>query len=192
MWATLGNILRLSAFSAFLLTGLAGYRAITLNQVSGPRDEVILYAVAAIVSFVMAVLLWNLKGPLISGNFVVRSLVGLYFLIGIVGSLGLSLIFIGIVYLFTSEPEIASNYGYRSDAPPRPKISPPRGWRQTGTIGPSGAMAYGDEHRDGSTEIFDSWTPVQVTDRKNGLAHVVAATGQRGWIDVRTLTQTGV
>jgi hypothetical protein len=53
-------------------------------------------------------------------------------------------------------------------------------------------MAYGDEHRDGSTEIFDSWTPVQVTDRKNGLAHVVAATGQRGWIDVRTLTQTGV
>jgi len=189
MWATLGNILKFSAVGAFLTCGLAGYQAIQLNQVGGTHDRVVLFAAAAIVSLLAAVLLWNLKGPLVSGNPIARFFVGLYFLLGVISSLGSYLLIIGIFYLFTGEPEVTSNYGYRAERAAQPQYSPPRGWHATASVGPSGAMAYGGEHRDGTVVVIDSWTPVQVVDKKNGLAHVVAATGQRGWIDVRTLNE---
>ena len=55
-------------------------------------------------------------------------------------------------------------------------------------MGPSGATLYKGPVSEEPDGYFDSWTPVQVVESQNGLAHVVAATGQRGWIDVRTLT----
>lgn len=190
MWATLGNILKVSAVFGFLGVGLMGYRAIQMSQLGTSRELILPLAAATIGMFLLTVLLWNLKGPLVSGNPIARFLVGLYFLIGVFTSLGFSLLIIGVFYLFTGEPSAYETQ--REGRPARPRFSPPRGWHPTGQIGPSGAMAYSESNREGSTGIFDSWTPVQVTERENGLARVVSATGQAGWIDARTIIEGGV
>jgi hypothetical protein len=187
MWATLGNILKSSAIFSFLGVGLLGYRSIQLYQSGAPRDLIWPLAGLAVVSFLFSVLLWNLKGPLVSGNFIARFFVGLYFLMGVIGSLGFNLLIIGVFYLFTGEPSTYETERQGKNA--QPQYSPPKNFHATAAVGPSGAMAYGGEHRDGTVEIIDSWTPVQVMGKKNGLVEVVAATGQRGWIDSRTLTE---
>src|SRR3954452_14311670 len=189
MWATFGNILRFQAIFLFLGGGLGGYRAIQLSQAGLGRDQVIPVAGITIGTFLLAVLLWNLKGPLVSGNMLARIPVGLLMLLSVVLSLGTGLITIGIFYLFTGEPQAYDTYRQGKSA--KRQFSAPRGWHATAHIGPSGAMAYSQSTRDGSTGIFDSWTPVQVTERKNGLAKIVAATGQAGWIDVRTVIEGG-
>ena len=71
---------------------------------------------------------------------------------------------------------------------PKPRFKAPRNWQATGRVGPSGATIYSDAVGGDQAGIFDSFTPVQVTDRRDGLAHVVAATGEHGWIDMRVLT----
>ena len=48
---------------------------------------------------------------------------------------------------------------------------------------------YPEPNRHGTAGIFDSWTPVQVMDRRDGYAQVVAESGEGGWIDLRTLME---
>jgi hypothetical protein len=96
----------------------------------------------------------------------------------------------GVIYLFTGEPAAYDYYGFRGKGKePKPRFAAPADWRPTGRVGPSGAMLYARPDSPDSAGIFDSFTPVQVVDKQNGFAHVVAATGQRGWIDDRTLTE---
>lgn len=187
VWATFGNILRLSAISGYLSGAFFSYAAFELYQRHVPTNQVLLPAALSVVSFVSAILLWNAKGPLVSGNVVVRLLVGLYMLWTVIGSLGIGLIFIGIVYLFTSEP--ASYDLVRKGKPPKSPFKAPRNWEPTGRIGPSGATLYTDAARGAPSGILDSWIPVQILDKRNGLARVIAATGEGGWIDVRTVTE---
>jgi hypothetical protein len=187
IWATFGNILKISAVFSFLGGGLLGYRAIQTNQLGGPRDLVLALTAGTILSFVLAVVFWNLKGPLIRGNLIARIPVGLYMLLYVIGSFGFGLLFIGIVYLFTSEPDAVDFY--RPDKPAKPRFAPPPNWQQTARVGPSGAMLYGSAARESAVGIFDSWLPVQVVEKRHGVAHVIAATGERGWIDDRTLLE---
>jgi hypothetical protein len=187
VWATFGNILRLSSLGFYLIGGLLGYSAIQLYQARVPIDRVLVPVGFGALCFVAAILLWNAKGPLVSGNFIVRLIVGLYMLTYVVTSLGTALIFIGIVYLFTGEP--ASYDLVRKGKEPKPAFKPPRNWEATGHIGPSGATLYTDATSGQPAGILDSWIPVQVTDKRNGLARVTAATGEGGWIDLRTLTE---
>jgi hypothetical protein len=185
-WAAIGNILRISSAVSYLGCAVFGYRAIQLSQVGAPRDFVIEHAALSVASFVFAILLWNVKGPLVSGNFIVRLLVGLYMLFWIISTLGFGLIFIGIVYLFTGEPD--NSEVFKKGKAPKPRFKPLAEWRATGRVGPSGATLYADPYRAAPAGIFDSWTPVQVMDKRDGYAKVVAATGEGGWIDLRTLT----
>ncbi len=186
-WAAIGNILRISAVFGYLSTGLLGYQAIELNQHGAPSNVVFVYAGAAAVSLVVAILLWNLKGPLIRGNLIVQFLVGAYMLLWIISTLGVGLIFIGVVYLFTGEPD--ETYFYTKQKAPKPRFKPPANWNATGRIGPSGATLYANPNRETPAGIFDSWIPVQVMDKHNGWAQVVAESGEGGWIDLRTLTE---
>lgn len=187
IWATIGNLLKISAFLGFVGATFAGYQVFQLNEL-GARDDLVLRGAAVTAAmFVVALITWNLKGPLVSGNFIVRLLVGLYMLLWVIASLGLGLVVIGVVYLFTSEP--ASYDVVRKGKPPKSPFKPPRNWEQTGRIGPSGATLYTDAARGAPSGILDSWIPVQIVDKRNGLARVVAATGEGGWIDVRTVTE---
>ena len=75
------------------------------------------------------------------------------------------------------------------DKEPKPRFKAPAGWYATGKVGPSGAMLYDGPGSGDAAGIFDSFTPVQVVDKQGGYARVVAATGQGGWIDLRTLSE---
>lgn len=187
MWAAIGNVLKIFSLPMFLSTGLIAYNAMRLAQTQTPREVIILTAGFGVVTLVFALLFWNAKGFLISGNAVARFLAGLYMLLWIVSSLGLALLFIGLAYLVTSEPEPESGWDERR--PIKPRFTKPRNWLPTGKVGPAGAMVYSNAEQDASVGIFDSFIPVQVLDRRNGLAHVVAATGEAGWIDLRSLTE---
>ena len=187
-WAAIGNLLRISAVFGYLSGAVLGYRAIQLNQQGGAGNLVALAAGGAGVAIVIALVLWNLKGPLIRGNLVARVLVGAYTLFWIVSSLGLGLIVLGVVYLFTGEPEAIDFYTQQRKT--KSRHSAPRHWRATGRVGPSGATLYTDPNREAPAGMFNSWTPVQVMDRRSGFARVVAETGQGGWIDLRTLTES--
>lgn len=187
VWAAIGNVLRISAVFGYLLTLMFGYRAIQLSQQGASSDAVFGPAAASVAFFVMAILLWNVKGPLVSGNLIVRLLVGLYMLWWIISTLGFGLVLIGIVYLFTGEPD--SSEVVRAGKAPKPRFKPPVGWRATGQVGPSGATLYSDPDCRAPAGIFDSWTPVQVTDKRNGSAQVIAESGEGGWIDLRTLAE---
>ena len=137
--------------------------------------------------FVVSVIVWNLKGPLVSGNVIVRLIVGVYMLLWVISTVGLGLVFIGIVYLFTGEP--ASYDLVRKGKPAKSRFKAPRNWQPTGRIGPSGATLYTQAAGGAPVGILDSWVPVQIVDKRNGLARVVAATGEGGWMDVRTVTE---
>jgi hypothetical protein len=187
IWAAIANILRVSAAVSCLAAFGFGTRAIEYNQRGAPDSLVMETAVLAVGSFAVALLLWNLKGPLVRGNLVVRLLVGLYMLLWVIGTLGLGLIFILIAYLVTGEPDHYDTVG--KGKPPKPRFKAPANWSPTARVGPSGAMLYADANRVAASGIFDSFTPVQVVDRQGGFAHVVAATGEGGWIDLRTLTE---
>ncbi len=186
-WAAIGNILRISAVFGYLSGAVLGYRAIELNQRVATANLVPLYAGGAFVAFFVAVLLWNLKGPLIRGNLIARVLVGAYMLLWIISTLGFALIFIGIVYLFTGEPD--NGYFFTTEKQSKPRNKAPHDWQPTGRVGPSGAMIYSTSNRASSIGILESSIPVQVMDKRNGLAQVVAASGEGGWIDVRTLME---
>jgi hypothetical protein len=187
MWAALGNTLRAFAFGGFFATALLGYRAYELYRSTGTSSYMWSLVAGAVFTLVIATLLWNLKGSLVAGGTLSRSMGAAFTLLAVIGSLGTALIVIGVVYFLTEEPQT-----YDSDGRPVPRkvhYATPRGWKATATVGASGAMAYQDEHRDGQTSLLDSFTPVQVTGRKNGLVRVVAITGQTGWIDARTVTE---
>jgi hypothetical protein len=187
-WAAVGNVLRINAVFGYLGGAVLAYRTVELKQQGSPNDLVFLAGGATVATIFFSILLWNAKGPLISGNFIVRLLVGVWMLLGIVSSLGFDLIFIGIVYLFTGEP--ATNEIFRSGGEaPKSRFKAPQNWRPTGRIGPSGATVYSAADRTASVGILDSWIPVQVMDKRNGCAQVVAQSGEGGWIDVRTLNE---
>jgi hypothetical protein len=190
VWATIGNLFKIYAALGWILGALLGYRAIQANQQGLPSGYFLPLAGLAAVSFVVAILFWNIKGPLIRGNTIARILFGGYTLLGVITSLGLALIPIGIVYLFTGEPASYDYHGFRGKRKEtKPRIKTPTGWQATGRVGPAGAMFYSGPGSGAAEGIFDSATPVQVVEKQNGYAQVVAATGQRGWIDLRTLTE---
>ncbi len=186
-WAAIGNVLRITAVFGYLGGALAAYRAAQLYQMGAPGALTLPAVALTIATFVVAFLFWNAKGPLVSGNLIVRLVVGVWVLLSVISSLGLDLIFIGIVYLFTAEPD--SSEVFRKGKTPKPRFTPPADWLATGRVGPSGAMVYSNAHRETSLGMIDSWVPVQVMDKSNGYAKVVAATGEGGWIDARTLTE---
>ncbi len=184
-WAAIGNVYKLSAAAGFLLTLFVADRA--FNRLV-PADFVAETWAAAIAFLVLSIVLWNLKGPLIRGNTILRVLVGLYTLAWIVSTLGFGLILFLIVYLFTGQP---SKY----DTTPKGKsqksqFKTPRNWTPTAKVGPAGAMLYRDSSRSDASGIFDSYTPVQVVDRQGNAARVVSADGESGWLDLRTLTES--
>jgi hypothetical protein len=187
-WATLGNVLRIFSLPLFLGSAVAGYRVLEIAQAGAPTNAMLIAALMGIVGFVISVLFWWAKGPLISGSLVARFLVGLYMLLWVISSLGFAVLVILVVYLFTSEPETYSGV-FNRPKPAQPRFAPPQDWQANGRVGPSGAMAYSDADQGASVGVFYSGIPVQVTDKRNGLAQVVAASGERGWIDVRTLTE---
>jgi hypothetical protein len=188
MWAAIGNLLRIGALWSFLASAVMAYLAVDPSQAPAPTVPVLVFAVLAVVNFVIGMLGWMAKGPLVSGNSVVRLLVGLYMLLAIVGTLGLILPIILIVYLFTSEPETYTGMWARR-TPAKPRFTAPRDWGANGRVGPSGAMLYSDTDQRASVGIFESGIAVQVVGRQDGWAEVVASSGERGWIDVRTLTE---
>jgi len=183
-WAAIGNLLKISAVGGFLGSLVIASRAFE-HQV--PANLVPAAWAMSIGGFVLSILLWNLKGPLVRGNLIVRVPVGLYMLFWIVSTLGFGLIVILIVYLFTGQPSAYDLVG--KGKAPKPRFKAPANWRATAKVGPSGAMLYADASRAEASGIFDSFTPVQVVDKQGGLAHVVASTGEGGWIDQRTLTE---
>ena len=188
MWAAIGNLLRLNSLLTF--AGLALFSLQLPDLLDGMPSELVGPLIAfVVVSSVFAVLLWMAKPALVSGSpFFVRWLVGLWVLLGIIGSFGFYLIFIAIAYVFTSEPEQESIFSQRQQ-PAKPRFKPPRDWRPTGRIGPSGAMVYAGTDREGPIAMFVSWLPVQIVERRDGYTRVVAATGEAGWIDDRTVTE---
>src|SRR4051794_40144538 len=96
LWATIGNIFRFDAVVMYLVGVFLGYRMIQLIQLGASDNSTLIGAAATVALFVIATLLWNLKGPLVSGNPIVRLLVGLLTIAWIVTSLGTALISIGI------------------------------------------------------------------------------------------------
>jgi hypothetical protein len=187
IWAAIGNILKISAFFGYLAGAVAGYQTFQLNDLGAQNDLVLRAGAVTVAILVFSVIMWNLKGPLVSGNFIVRLIVGVYMLLWVISTAGFGLIFIGIVYMFTGEP--ASYDLVKKGKPPKSPFKAPRNWQPTGRIGPSGATLYTDAARGAPAGILDSWIPVQIVDKRNGLARVVAATGEGGWIDVRTVTE---
>jgi hypothetical protein len=100
----------------------------------------------------------------------------------------LGLVFLGIAYLLTGEPE-AKQSRVRNDVerPAAPRYRRPSNWQPTRRVGPSGTTVYYDPDRTMPVAMLDSDVPVQVTERGEGVAQVVAQTGLIGWVDVRTL-----
>lgn len=190
-WAAIGNYYKINAAFLVVAGTLLGARAIDANQHGASSQFVLPIAALTVTSFAIAALLWNVRGFLIRGNLIARVLFGVPVLLSVIFSLGLALIWpFGVIYLFTGEPAAYEYYGFRGKSKePPPRFKAPANWQASGRVGPSGAMLYRDPARTELTGIFDSYTPVQVVDRQNGLAHVVAATGQGGWIDLRTLTE---
>lgn len=188
-WAAIGNVLRISALGSFLGAAVAGFAASEAIEQGAPTTHIFAFGVVTVVNLIFGALYWMAKGPLVSGSpSFARWIAGVLMILWIVSSLGLALIVIGIVYAFTSEPdEYRGTFAQR--APVKRRFTPPVNWHATGRIGPSGAMAYSDVERAGMVAIFDSYIPVQVIERHDGLAHVVASSGERGWIDARTLSE---
>lgn len=189
MWAALGNVMRLLSLPIFLGGGLVALAILDLLRDRGPTGPVVVASVVCALSVVMALLFWFAKGPLVSGSFVARLLVSLYMVLWLLSTAMLGLVVIGVVYLLTSEPDVYTGH-FAERKPDKPRWAPPVNWQATGKIGPSGAMFYSDAEREATLGVFESFIPVQVVDRRNGLAHVIAATGERGWIDTRTLTES--
>jgi hypothetical protein len=183
-WAAIGNVLKISAAFGFLSCLYLADRA--FNR-AVPEEWVNSLWIAVIGGFVLSIVLWNLKGPLVRGNLWVRVPIGLYMIFWVVGTLGLGLIWILIVYMFTGEPSTYDRTP-RGKAP-KPRFKEPANWQPTAKVGPSGAMVYADPYREAASGILDSYTPVQVVDKQGSAARVVAASGESGWIDLRTLTE---
>jgi hypothetical protein len=187
LWATFGNMFQVSAALGFVAEAVIAYRVIELSQQGLSTSWVILGAAGVVVSFLLSILFWNLKGMLLSGNFIARVLVSLYMASSIVFSAGFALIPIAVFYAFTGEPDVYATEPH--GRPSKPRFTTPVGWHASGHVGPSGATLYTEPNRHGTAGIFDSWTPVQVMDRRDGYARVVAETGEGGWIDLRTLME---
>ena len=193
LWATIGNIFKIYGFFGFLTGLFLGYAALQADQRGDPEKLAVLIGTLAGVDLLLAVLFWNIKGPLIRGNLIARVLFGGQVLLSIIFSFGINLIPFGIVYLFTGEPSAYDYYpmfGGKAKEP-APRFKAPRNWHRTAEVGPSGATFYSDANGGDAAGVLDSFTPVQVTERRDGLAHIVAATGERGWIDLRVLSEAG-
>lgn len=191
MWATFGNIARISAVFSFLLVGLTGYRAIERYQVVGVDGNVTRDAAAAALFLVTAVVFWLLKPVLITNRPAVvgpiaRAIVVVYMILYVIGTLGLGLILIGIVYLFTGEPA-SYEYARAAPGPQTPKYKAPTNFQASNRVGPSGAMLYSDAMRTELIGHFESYVPIQVIEQSGGFSRVTAATGQSGWVDSRTV-----
>jgi hypothetical protein len=185
MWAAVGNLLRFYALLSFLGIGLAATNLSDLERYGVPIEPVL---AIGLISIVINILLWMAKPALISGSpFFARWIIGLWLLLGIVTSFGLSLIPLAIAYLLTGEPETETFF--RQDQPVKPRFTPPRDWQPSGRVGASGATVYEDADRGEPVAMLESFLPVQVMDRRRGYTRVVAASGAAGWIDDRTLSE---
>jgi hypothetical protein len=192
MWAAIGNLLRLYSVLTFIGLALSVTSLPTLLGSDFPPELVTPLVIFLLIDIVIAILLWMAKPALVSGSpFFVRWLVGLWVVLSIIGSLGFYLVFIGIAYLLTGEPETESVFAYDRE-PPKPRYKPPKDWRPNGRVGPSGAMAYADSGREAPmVAMFESSLPVQIVERRDGFTRVIASSGAAGWIDDRTLTEGG-
>jgi hypothetical protein len=191
LWATFGNIARISAVFSVALVGLTGYRAIERYQVVGVDPNVTRDAAAGALFLVVAVVLWLLKPVLITNRPaiigpIVRLLVAIYMVLWVIATLGIGLIVIGIVYLVTAEPA-AYEHARAAPGPQAPKYRAPTNFQPTNRVGPSGAMIYSDALRTELIGQFESYVPIQVLDQSGGFSRVTAATGQSGWVDNRTV-----
>jgi len=192
LWATLGNVARISAIFGVLTGAYTGYQAIQRFQIGGDGNIVRTQAIATVVFLAVAVLLWLLKPVLISNRPpiigpIVRVLVVVYMVLWVIGTLGLGLIFIGIVYLFTATPS-PYEYARSGSRQKAAKFKAPTNFEPTGRVGPSGAMLYSDSQRSALIGQFESYIPIQVLEERNGFSHVVAGSGQSGWVDNRTVS----
>ena len=93
---------------------------------------------------------------------------------------------IGIVYLLTADPD-PSDYQRSSPKRSGPRFKPPSNFQPTGRVGPSGATVYSDASRTMLIGHFESYIPIQILDERDGYSRVVAATGESGWVDSRTV-----
>jgi hypothetical protein len=191
LWATLGNLYRIGAVLVLLGLIPLGSLAWTRYQVYGTDDQFLTYAAAVVVTIVVAWLYWMFKPVLVSGRPMIigpilRFLVGLGAILSVVFSLGFALIPIGIVYLLTADPD-PRDYQRSSAKRSGPRFKPPSNFQPSGRVGPSGATVYSDVSRTLLVGHFESYIPIQVLDERDGYSRVVAATGESGWVDSRTV-----
>lgn len=184
-WATVGNVLRIYAVFGYLAGAVAVYWTVQRYQ-EGSSDQAILNGCLTLAILFLAILFWNAKGWLVHGDLIARLLAGIYMMFWVVSSLGTALIFLAVVYFFTGEP---SSSDTEQAGPAKPRHKQPANWQATGRVGASGAMVYSDTNRQSIVGMFESFIPVQVLDRKLGLVQVLAASGERGWIDSRTVIE---
>jgi len=189
LWAAIGNIFRVFA----ILSLIGGLVAVlnTVNLFRGRAGDNVVFisgAFAALI-LVIAFLFWEAKPALVSASpGWARWVAGIYVVLWIVSTVGAALLFIGLAYFFTGEPETPSVWRREPDRPAPPRHRPPANWQATGKVGLSGATVYSDPQRQEPVGILDSEVPVQVLDLGGGVARVVAKTGLGGWIDARTLS----
>ena len=188
MWAAIGNLFRVFALVSVALAVMGAGRVVDWLRTSPPTNLVAVVAVIGLIDVGFAVLFWMAKGPMIDGSGVARLLGGVYMLFWVVSTAGFALVLLLITYFLTEDPAPRASI---FDTRPQHmrKYKTPAGWHQDGKVGPSGAMFYGDEERESALGIFSSGIPLQVGEKRNGLAHVVADTGERGWIDLRTISE---
>jgi hypothetical protein len=188
MWAAIGNIFRVFAVLSLISGVVAVFNVINMFRARAGDNLVIFSSVLAALILVAAFLFWETKPALVSGDpFWARWIAVIYTVLWTVSSVGLALVFIGIAYLLTGEPETESHWRREPDRPPPPRYKAPVNWQPTRRVGPSGTTVYQDPDRTLPFAILDSDVPVQVTERGEGVAQVVAQTGLMGWVDVRTL-----
>jgi hypothetical protein len=190
LWAAIGNIFRVFALLSLISGVLAVFNVINLYRARAGDNLVIFLSILAAVILVIAFLFWEAKPALVSGSpFWARWVAGVYVVLWLISSLGLALVFIGIAYLLTGDPEPGETRWRREpDRPAAPRYKRPSNWQPTRRVGPSGTTVYYDPDRTMPVAMLDSNVPVQVTERGEGVAQVVAQTGLMGWVDVRTLT----
>jgi hypothetical protein len=189
LWAAIGNIFRVFAVLSLISGVLAVLNVINLYRARAGDNVVFIAGAFAALILVIAFLFWEAKPALVSGSpFWARWVAGIYVVLWLISSLGLALLFIGIAYLLTGDPQ-PSGIRWRRE-PERPaaaRYRPPVNWQPTRRVGPSGTTVYYDPDRTMPVAMLDSNVPVQVTERGEGVAQVVAQTGLIGWVDVRTL-----
>jgi hypothetical protein len=190
LWAAIGNIFRVFAVLSLISGVFAVVSVINLYRTRAGDNLVFISGAFAALILVVAFLFWEAKPALVSGSpFWARWVAAIYMVLWLISSLGLALVLVGIAYLLTGDPESTGvRWRREPEHPVAPRYRPPVNWQPTRRVGPSGTTVYYDPDRTLPVAMLDSNVPVQVTERGEGVAQVVAQTGLIGWVDVRTLT----